>query len=101
MNINYKWNIEKDKCFQIAYDNIIDILKNIKKSRLEINELIMLLNEKTHNLLLKNNLKKKTITNFLKTNCKGIIHFIEMYDDLFILREDSKIIFSMNLMIGY
>ena len=30
MNINYKWNIEKDKCFQIAYDNIIDILKNIK-----------------------------------------------------------------------
>mgnify|MGYP006107028973 CR=1 FL=1 len=93
---NYKWNIEKEKGIIIAKDNITKILKESKNNTLELNELVFLLNNRTRNLDLQNNNKKKTLTNFLKIVCKGVLQFIDDYDDYLVIKKNDKIYISYN-----
>ena len=93
---NYKWNIDKEKGILIAKDNITKILKESKNNTLEFNELVFLLNNRTRNLDLKNNNKKKTLTNFLKIVCKGVLQFIDDYDDYLVIKKNNYIYISYN-----
>ena len=93
---NYKWNIEKEKGILIAKNNITNILKESKDNDIELNELIFLLNNRTKKLDLKNNNKKKTLSNFLKVVCKGILQFLNDYDDYFVIKKNNKIYISYN-----
>ena len=80
---NYKWNIDLEKGTQIAKETIIEIIKE-NNYLIDFNKLIILLNQRTKYLNLKNNNIKRTITNFLKSNYKGTLHFIETIEDIFI-----------------
>ena len=80
---NYKWNIDLEKGTKIAKETIIEIIKE-NNYLIDFNKLIILLNQRTKYLNLKNNNIKRTITNFLKSNYKGTLHFIEKIDDIFI-----------------
>ena len=80
---NYKWNIDLEKGTQIAKETIIEIIKE-NNYLIDFNKLIILLNQRTKYLNLKNNNIKRTITNFLKYNYKGTLHFIETIEDIFI-----------------
>ena len=93
---NYKWNIDKEKGIMIAKDNITNLLKESKNNTLELNEVVFLLNNRTRNLDLKNNNKKKTLTNFLKIVCKGVLQFIDDYDDYLVIKKNDKIFISYN-----
>ena len=65
---NYKWNIEKNKVLDIAKENISEIIKETNSNCIEMNELVTLLNSRTHFLNLKNIGSHRTMTNFLKSN---------------------------------
>jgi len=93
---NYKWNIDKEKGILIAKDNITKLLKESKNNTLEFNELVFLLNNRTRNLDLKNNNKKKTLTNFLKIVCNGVLQFIDDYDDYLVIKKNNYIYISYN-----
>lgn len=80
---NYKWNIDLEKGTQIAKETIIEIIKE-NNYLIDFNKLIILLNHRTKYLNLKNNNIKRTITNFLKYNYKGTLHFIETIEGIFI-----------------
>ena len=71
-------------------------LKESKNDTLEFNELVFLLNNRTRNLDLKNNNKKKTLTNFLKIVCNGVLQFIDDYDDYLVIKKNNKIYISYN-----
>jgi len=93
---NYKWNIEKKKVLDIAKENISDIIKETNSNNIEFNELVSLLNSRTHFLNLKNTGNHKIMTNFLKSNCKGTLNFIKSLDDFFVIKKDNKIFISYN-----
>ena len=66
---NYKWNISLEKGKLSAHETIIEIIKE-HNDLIDLNKLILLLNQRTKHLNLKNNNVKRTITNFLKsTSC--------------------------------
>ena len=78
---NYKWNIEKKKVLDVAKENISEIIKETNSNCIEMNELVTLLNSRTHFLNLKNVGSHRTMTNFLKSNCKGTLNFIESLNE--------------------
>ena len=92
---NYKWNISLEKGKLIAIKSINEIIKE-HNYLIDFNKLILLLNQRTKHLNIKNNNVKRTITNFLKSNYKGTLHFIESLDDIFIHKRDNKIFISYN-----
>ena len=93
---NYKWNIELEKGKLIAQKTIIDILKE-SDSEIKYNELIDLLNLRTKYLNLKNNNRRQLMTNFLKSNFKGSLNFIESLDNVFVVKNNNNnIIVSFN-----
>lgn len=93
---NYKWNISIEEGKQIAFDSITDILKEKKENNIQINELILLLNNRTKNIKLFNNHKKKNITNFIKNNLHGIKSFIQTYDEFSLLEKNNETIIKLN-----
>ena len=92
---NYKWNIEIEKGKLIAQKTIIDILKE-SDTEIKYNELIDLLNLRTKYLNLKNNNKRQLMTNFLKSNFKSSLNFIESLDNVFVVKNNNNIIVSFN-----
>jgi hypothetical protein len=93
---NYKWNISIKEGEKIAFDSIMNILKEKKENKIQINELIFLLNNRTKHVKLFNNHKKKNITNFIKTNFHGIQSFIENYENFLLIKESNGIIIKLN-----
>ena len=93
---NYKWNINKEEGCNLAIKFSIDILKEKTNNNIEFNEFVTLLNKKTYHLDFKNNNIKRTMTNFLKSNCKGTLNFFRTSDIFFINKKDNKIFISYN-----
>ena len=93
---NYKWNISVEEGKKIAFDSIKEILKEKKENHIQINELIFLLNNRTKNIKLFNNHKKKNITNFIKNNLQGIKSFIQTYDEFLLIEENNETIIKLN-----
>ena len=90
-----KWNIDKNKCSDIAKVHISNIIQE-NSNNIEFYELISILNKRTKILDLKNNNEKKTMTNFLKLNFKGTLNFIKQYDIFFVTKKSNKIFISYN-----
>ena len=84
-----RWNITKSEGDQFVYDMIYQSLSESNKDILDINELINLLNGKTANFLY--NKKKVGILKYLKIVHKGIVRFIDDYDNLGIIKKNNTI----------
>lgn len=91
---NYKWNIELEKVTDIAKNTIIEILK--ENNEIQFNKLIETLNLRTKHLRLKNNSKNQLMTNFLKSNYKGSLNFIQKMDNVLLTKYENNIIVSYN-----
>ena len=86
-----KWNISLTKGSQIAYDNIISILKT-NNNIMDIESLKILLNIKTRDICILNNSKKKNLGNFIKKNYNnGFIDLIDKYTDIGIYSHGNTI----------
>jgi len=86
---NYKWNISEEEGRDIIY-NIVETLLNERSNKtIEVNELVYLLNNRTKDMDIRNNNKKKNISNFIKTICGGIIKFIDDYDHFLLVINEN------------
>ena len=86
-----KWNIDKSRANELAYSNIISILK-VNNNILCINELNKLLIIKTQDINITFNSKKKSLGNFIKKNYdQGIIDIIDKYCDIGIIHKNNNI----------
>lgn len=86
---NYKWNVSEEEGREIVYNNIEALLNERSNKTIEIEELVFLLNNRTKNMDIRNNNKKKNISNFIKIICGGIINFIDDYS-IFMLDINKK-----------
>ena len=85
-NRDFKWNISQSEGKKLAYDSIKQILIESKNNLLELNELIVLINQRTKHLVIKNYTKRRNLINYLKINYGGIVKFLDEWvlidDDL-------------------
>jgi hypothetical protein len=86
---NYKWNISEEEGRDIVYNNIEILLNERSNKTIEIEELIFLLNNRTKNIDIRNNNKKKNLSNFIKVICGGMINFLDDYS-MFMLDINEK-----------
>ena len=93
---NYKWNITEEEGKSLIYNTIMGILKERENKCIELNELNLLLNNRTKSIDIKNNNKKKNLTNFIKNNYDSIIYFIEKYDNISHFKKENNIYFKLN-----
>ena len=91
---NYKWNVDKNMCENKIKDLIIKtVIKN--DNFINLHFLVDVLNnDKSFNLKCEN--KQRTVTNFLKSNYKGIINFLKIFDEFIILEKNKNIFLSIN-----
>ena len=86
---NYKWNISEEEGRDIVYNNIETLLNERSNKTIEIEELIFLLNNRTKNIDIRNNNKKKNLSNFIKVICGGMVNFLDDYS-MFMLDINEK-----------
>ena len=86
---NYKWNISEEKGRDIVYNNVETLLNERSNKTIEIEELVFLLNNRTKNIDIRNNNKKKNLSNFIKVICGGMINFLDDYS-IFMLDINEK-----------
>tara|TARA_B100000214_G_C23890728_1_gene591638 strand:- start:706 stop:1038 length:333 start_codon:yes stop_codon:yes gene_type:complete len=92
---NYKWNISKEEGITIVNQMIKEILEEY--NRLEFSELNFILQNRSKEVLVMNNQKKKTLINFIKTVLGGLRYYLEENKDLFFLINDnSKLYIQLN-----
>ena len=88
---NYKWNISKKKGEETLDRIITSILKGNIDNIIELNELSFLINNRTKNIVIKNNNKKKNTMNFVKNVIGGLIVYIENNDKYILEKENYNI----------
>ena len=90
-----KWNISKSEGDKYAYDMIFNSLSesvtDSNKDIIEINELINSFDSKEKDLVIKYNNKNVTIMNYLKIVHKGIVRFIDDYENFGIIKKNNSI----------
>jgi len=87
---DFKWNISRSEGQILAYDSIKQILIESKNNLLELNELIVLINQQTKHLVIKNYTKRRNLINYLKINYGGIVKFLDDYDIFGIIKKENK-----------
>jgi len=88
---NYKWNISKEKGEEIVISTIKDILSGSKDLTVEYDELLFALNHRTKGIIIKNNNKVKSISNFIKNVFGGLTYYIECNPDFILSRDNGKV----------
>lgn len=86
---NYKWNISMDQGRKYLLDIIKGILQEQKNETMNVNELLLLIQNRSKHLIITNNQKKKSLLNFMNSNFGGIIPFADDYSCLAVF-ENSK-----------
>lgn len=93
---NYKWNLSEEEGRTMVFSIVEKILKERKNNSIEINELIFLINLRSKNIEIRNNNKKKNLSNFIKVVLGGMIQFIDDYDKFLIYKKDKETFIRMN-----
>ena len=93
---NYKQNLSEEEGRTIVFSIVEKILKERKNNSIEINELIFLINLRSKNIEIRNNNKKKNLSNFIKVVLGGMIQFIDDYDKFLIYKKDKETFIRMN-----
>lgn len=86
---NYKWNISKEEGSEILDDKIREILSEYN-GKIEISELNFAIQNRTKDITVTNNKKKKTLINFTKIVLGGLRYYLEQNDEVYFLSYDNK-----------
>lgn len=91
---NYKWNISKKEGISIVNKTIHNILNDSKDDEMNLEELSFALNNRTKDITIENNKKKKNINNFIKNILGGLLVHIQSDSnyEVFINENDEKYI---------
>ena len=82
---NYKWNITKEEGSKLVLNYIKEILNNQKNGCMAIEELTLLINNRSKHVNITNNNKKKSLINFINSNYGSLVHFADDYDSLIVI----------------
>ena len=93
---NYKWNISEEEGRDIVYNKVEALLNERSNKTIEMEELIFLLNNRTKNMDIRNNNKKKNLSNFIKVICGGMINFIDDYSTLMLNINEKNTYVTLN-----
>lgn len=74
---NYKWNITKQEGDKKILDLMKIILQEQKNETMNLIELSLLLSNRSKEMTITNNQKKKSLLNFINSNYGGIIQFAD------------------------
>ena len=94
MGKGYKWNISKEQGSNITDIKIEEILREFKI--LELSELSYFLQNRTKDVIILNNNKKKNILNYIRNVLGGLKHYLEKNDKYIILNKDNKLFVELN-----
>lgn len=86
---NYKWNISKEEGSKILDDKIREILIE-RNDRIEISELNFAIQNRTKDIIIMNNKKKKNLINFIKVVLGGLKYYVEENKDFYFLTSENK-----------
>jgi hypothetical protein len=93
---NYKWNISKEKASNVVFNTIQTILNEKQNHSIDLDELVLLIQNRNKDLNILNNNKSKNIVNYIKNVFGGIVQFIDTYDDFLLIEGKDKIIIKLN-----
>jgi len=94
---NYKWNISKEKGSEILDDKIKEILLE-RNGKIEISELNFAIQNRTKDIVITNNKKKKNLINFIKVVLGGLKYYLEGNKDIyFLINEGKKTYIELNV----
>ena len=85
----YRWNIDKNICDEKIKELIINAVKK-DNNKIILNKLVDIVNN-NKTLDLKNDNKKRTVTNYLKSNHKGILNFLKSMNEIVVYEKDRYI----------
>ena len=86
---NYKWNISKEEGSEILDDKIREILVE-HNGKIEFSELNFAIQNRTKDIVITNNKKKKTLINFIKVVLGGLKYYLEENKDIYFLIGENK-----------
>ena len=89
-----KWNISIVQGSNITDIKIEEILREFKI--LELSELSYFLQNRTKDVIILNNNKKKNILNYIRNVLGGLKHHLEKNDKYIILNKDNKLFVELN-----
>lgn len=89
VHTNYKWNISKEEGSKILDDKIREILIE-RNDRIEISELNFAIQNRTKDIIIMNNKKKKNLINFIKVVLGGLKYYVEENKDFYFLTNENK-----------
>ena len=93
---NYKWNITKEEGSKLVLNYIKEILNNQKNGSMAIEELTLLINNRSKQIDITNNNKKKSLINFVNSNYGSLDHFVDDYDFLMVIFYEDKVLIKIN-----
>ena len=91
---NYKWNLSKKRGEQIIHTEISSILSERFNHLSDIDEIQLILNNRTKDIVIKNNNKRKNINNFIKNVLGGLINYLEQSDHFQLINQNGKLLVS-------
>lgn len=86
---NYKWNISKEEGSKLLDDKIREILVE-RNDRIEISELNFAIQNRTKDIIVMNNKKKKNLINFIKVVLGGLKYYLEENKENYFLTTENK-----------
>lgn len=86
---NYKWNISKEEGSKLLDDKIREILIE-RDGKIEISELNFAIQNRTKDIIVLNNKKKKTLINFIKVVLGGLKYYLEENNELYFVTNENK-----------
>lgn len=86
---NYKWNISKEEGSKLLDDKIREILVE-RNDRIEISELNFAIQNRTKDIIVMNNKKKKNLINFIKVVLGGLKYYLEENKENYFLTNENK-----------
>jgi len=95
---NYKWNISIEEGQNHILRIIKEILKEQKNQIIDYHELVLLMNNRSKQLTVTNNKKKKSLINFMNSNLGGLTQFIDNFNFLLLIDDGKGIKVQLNEM---
>ena len=94
---NYKWNISKEEGSEIVDNKIKEILLE-RNGKIEISELNFAIQNRTKDIKILNNKKKKNLVNFIKVVLGGLKFYLEENKELYhLITKDKQIFIELNI----
>jgi len=94
VHTNYKWNLSKKKGEQMIQNEITAILNEKLNHLSDIDEVLLILTNRTKDIVIKNKNKRKNINNYINNVFGGLINYLEQSDHFQLMNQKDKLLLT-------